>query len=55
MAELCCPECGSKLLYKDGLRYLSDGSQVQRWLCRNCGYRFSENSNSFKNCQTIDK
>ena len=47
---LCCPECGSKLLYKDGLRYLSDGSTVQRWLCRNCGYRFSEKS--FKNCQT---
>ncbi|MEM3694998.1 MAG: tyrosine-type recombinase/integrase [Candidatus Bathyarchaeia archaeon] len=50
MAELCCPECGSQLLYKDGLRYLSDGSTVQRWLCRNCGYRFSEKS--FKNCLT---
>jgi len=37
-----CPQCGSKLLYKDGLRYLSDGSTVQRWLCRNCGYRFSK-------------
>jgi integrase len=23
------------------LRYLSDGSTIQRWLCRNCGYRFS--------------
>ena len=53
MAELCCPECGSKLLYKDGLRYLSDGSTVQRWLCRNCGYRFSEKS--FKNCQTNNR
>jgi len=50
---LCCPECGSKLLYKDGLRYLSDGSTVQRWLCRNCGYRFSEKS--FKNCQTTNR
>jgi len=39
---LCCPECGSRLLYRDGIRYLADGSQVQRWLCRNCGYRFSE-------------
>ncbi|MEM3459094.1 MAG: tyrosine-type recombinase/integrase [Candidatus Bathyarchaeia archaeon] len=44
MARLCCPECGSQLLYKDGLRYLSGGSTVQRWLCRNCGYRFSEKS-----------
>jgi len=46
MAELCCPECGSKLLYRDGIRYLADGSQTQRWLCRSCGYRFSERQNS---------
>jgi len=41
-----CPECGSKLLYRDGIRYLADGSQTQRWLCRSCGYRFSERQNS---------
>jgi integrase/rubredoxin len=40
--NLVCPECGSNLLYRDGLRYLVDESTVQRWLCRNCGYRFSE-------------
>jgi integrase len=44
-----CPECGSERLYKDGLRYTNEG-QVQRYLCRNCGYRFSENA--FKECQT---
>ncbi|MEM3360659.1 MAG: tyrosine-type recombinase/integrase [Candidatus Bathyarchaeia archaeon] len=38
---LCCPECSSKRLYKDGLRYLADGCTVQRYLCRDCGYRFS--------------
>jgi len=37
-----CLQCGSKSLYKDGLRYLADGSTVQRWLCRNCGYRFTD-------------
>jgi integrase len=37
-----CPSCGSNRLYKDGLRYLSDGTSIQRWLCRNCGYRFTE-------------
>ena len=37
-----CPECGSTRRYRDGLRYLSDGSSVQRWLCRDCAYRFSE-------------
>ncbi|MCK4434488.1 tyrosine-type recombinase/integrase [Candidatus Bathyarchaeota archaeon] len=39
-----CPQCGSKRLYRAGLRYLKDGSTVQRWLCRNCSYRFSEGS-----------
>ncbi|MEM1589910.1 MAG: hypothetical protein QXZ68_07725 [Candidatus Bathyarchaeia archaeon] len=38
---LCCPECSSKRLYKDGLRYLADGKTVQRYSCRDCGYRFS--------------
>jgi integrase len=37
-----CPECSSKKLYRDGIRYLADGFSVQRWLCRDCGYRFSE-------------
>jgi integrase/DNA-directed RNA polymerase subunit RPC12/RpoP len=36
-----CPECGSERLYKDGLRYLSNGQTVQRYLCRDCGFRFS--------------
>jgi integrase len=40
--KLTCPECGSKKLYRDGLRYLKDGTIVQRWLCRSCSYRFSE-------------
>ena len=43
--EVCCPQCGSKSLYKDGLRYLNDGSTVQRWLCKNCGYQFSDPDN----------
>ena len=40
--NLRCPECGSERLYRDGLRRLADGSQTQRWLCRECGLRFSE-------------
>lgn len=39
-----CPECGSERLYRDGLRYLSDGSSIQRWLCKVCSFRFSENA-----------
>jgi integrase len=37
-----CPECGSSKIYKDGLRYLANGETVQRYLCRDCGYRFSK-------------
>lgn len=40
-----CPECGSSRTWKDGFRYVrSEIGTVptQRYLCRNCGYRFSE-------------
>jgi integrase len=46
---LKCPECGSIRLYKDGLRYTNEG-EIQRWLCRNCDYRFSEKL--YKHCLT---
>jgi len=35
-----CPECGSQRVYKDGIRYTRSG-EMQRYLCRDCGYRFS--------------
>jgi len=38
---LRCPQCGSNRTYKAGLRYTIE-SQIQRHLCRDCGYRFSE-------------
>jgi len=48
--ELCCPKCGEKQrFYRDGLRYLKDGRAVQRWLCRNCGFRFSETKLNHRN------
>ncbi len=36
-----CPECGSAKVWKDGLRH-NGNDVIQRWLCRDCGYRFSE-------------
>jgi len=42
-SKLVCPECGSSKLYKDGLHHTNEG-QVQRYLCRVCGYRFSQSS-----------
>jgi len=47
-----CPECGSKEFWKDGLRYDPNGDSVQRFLCKKCGFRFSEKGNSYKDCQT---
>ena len=44
-----CPECSSHRVWKDGLRYVQ-GLAVQRFLCRSCSYRFSENY--YKECQT---
>jgi len=46
--KIKCPECGSTRLWKDGLRYLSNGATVQRWLCRDCGYRFSQQQKTSK-------
>ena len=37
-----CPECASEKIWKDGRRKTGHGD-VQRWLCRDCGYRFSLN------------
>jgi len=48
-----CPECCSKRPYRDGLRYLANGETVQRWLCRECGYRFSDPKWK-KNCNKTD-
>jgi integrase len=49
-----CPECGSSRLYKDGLRHTNEG-QVQRFLCRDCGYRFSESSVKVNVTVKVDK
>lgn len=34
------PQCSSQRVYKDGIRYKRFG-EVQRYLCRDCSYRFS--------------
>jgi integrase/predicted RNA-binding Zn-ribbon protein involved in translation (DUF1610 family) len=47
--ELRCPQCGSTRTWRDGIRY-TDFVQVQRYICRNCGYRFSD-----PECQQLRK
>jgi len=43
-----CPECQSSRVWKDGLRYVQ-GNPIQRYLCRECGFRFSDPEFSRKN------
>ncbi len=51
-----CPECNSEKLWRDGLRHYDSGVSRQRWLCRDCGIRFSEPSqeNSQWSINTVD-
>jgi len=38
-----CPLCKGKRIWKDGIRY-TEGDKVQRYICRECGHRFSQAS-----------
>jgi len=44
-----CPQCGSPRIWKNGLRYVKDGKTVQRFSCRDCAFRFSEQKISTEN------
>ena len=37
-----CPRCKSKKVWRDAFRYSVYGDKIQRWLCRDCGLRFSD-------------
>ena len=41
-----CPQCNSKRIWKDGLRYgrCKSKEPIQRYLCRDCGFRFSKST-----------
>ncbi len=43
-----CPDCNGSKVWKDGLRKTRKG-YVQRYICRVCGYRFSETTNNGSN------
>jgi len=42
-----CPECRSERVWRDGLRKTETGV-IQRYLCRDCGLRFSESATNLK-------
>src|ERR1700690_1647782 len=37
-----CPKCGSTKLWRDAKRFTVYGDEIQRWLCRDCDFRFSD-------------
>ncbi|MCW4045210.1 MAG: site-specific integrase [Candidatus Bathyarchaeota archaeon] len=37
-----CPHCCSSKVWRDAKRYTRLGFEIQRWLCRHCGRRFSD-------------
>jgi len=41
--QVRCPQCGSEKTWRDGFRKYR-GVLRQRWLCRSCGFRFSEST-----------
>src|ERR1700690_1300994 len=41
-AEVKCPNCGSERIFRNGHRYTENGEDIQRWLCSECGFRFSD-------------
>jgi len=45
--KITCPQCGSSRFWKDGLRY-TGVKPIQRWLCRACGFRFSQSASNSK-------
>jgi integrase len=64
MKAQLCPQCGSKLVVSNGNRYLSDGSTVQRYKCKECFHRFSnptslktvsDNSTMTQVCVSMEK
>ncbi len=53
--DLSCPTCGEKKIWRDGVRYTIFGNSIQRWLCRNCGYRFSDPNDSQNSLLDFEK
>jgi len=48
-----CPECNSSNKWKDGIRYTNTG-QIQRYICRDCAYRFSDPNHMDKNSEAYN-
>lgn len=46
--KLCCPSCKSKNIKKNGRRKTQNRGLIQRYYCKDCGKRFTENNGFFR-------
>ncbi len=57
--SLQCPQCDSPKVWRDGSRIFY-GQKIQRWICRDCGMRFSDPNDleqakkAIENISTVD-
>ncbi len=51
--NVVCPSCGSQKAWRDGIRDTLQGN-VQRWLCRDCGLRFSDPNDVLKAKEAVE-
>ena len=49
-----CPQCKSKRVWRDAFRYSVYGDKIQRWLCRDCGLRFSDPNDVQKASEAVE-
>jgi hypothetical protein len=52
--SLLCPRCKSAKLWRDGFRRTIFGDDIQRWLCQECRYRFSDPEDIKKAWSTLE-
>lgn len=49
-----CPQCGSQKIWRNGIRY-TPKKEIQRYLCKVCGYRFSASKSDSNTLQQYRK
>lgn len=54
LGEIICQKCGNTNYKKFGIRHNKDSGDIQRYLCKDCRYRFIVNP-AFENCKASAK
>ena len=53
-ASPLCPKCRNQKVWRDGIRYQMFGGKIQRWLCKECGFRFSDPNDVKKAVEAVE-